>query len=239
MDPLEWPYRLRTARQKKRLVRKDLDKQLIELSRKQGELSKQRRDLPMISLRHPYHKCWKRQFVLHEDIKNLPNADFYQALLDKINTVKYHHDKSFKVKKRRKRQYGQKNICQTLMEISDFEWYKNWYKLSDKEQASFIRTESISINDRYLNVRYVYAEPWHFVLKVMPHIIYEVQLCDQVLEQEIAALDNYVERNNLWYRINRLTNGKSCKGWVYIEKPKYFNKLKNMPRYANKEAYLD
>lgn len=133
MDPLEWPYRLRTARQKKRLVRKDLDKQLIELSRKQGELSKQ----------------------------------------------------------------------------------------------------------RYLNVRYVYAEPWHFVLKVLPHIIYEVQLCDQVLEQEIAALDNYIARNNLWYRINRLTNGKSCKGWVYIEKPKYFNELKNMPRYANKEAYLD
>ncbi|MBC8032999.1 MAG: hypothetical protein H7Y03_02555 [Chitinophagaceae bacterium] len=73
----------------------------------------------------------------------------------------------------------------------------------------------------------------------MPHIIYEVQMHDEVLEQEIAELDNYVERNNLWHRINRLTNGRSYHRWVYIEKPKYYNELKNMPRYANKEAYLD
>ncbi|MBC8032998.1 MAG: hypothetical protein H7Y03_02550 [Chitinophagaceae bacterium] len=133
MDPQEWPYRLRTARQKKRLVKKDFDKQLIKLSRKQGELWKQRRNLPMIPLEHPYQKGWKRLFVLREDIQNLPNADFYQALLDKINTVKYHHDKSFKIKKRRKRRYGQKNIGQTLTEISDYDWYRNWYKLSDEE----------------------------------------------------------------------------------------------------------
>ena len=239
MDPLEWPYRLRTARQKKRLVKKDFDKQLIKLGRKQGELWKQRRNLPMIPLEHPYQKGWKRLFVLRNDIQNLPNADFYQALLDKINTVKYHHDKSFKIKKRRKRRYGQKNIGQTLTEISDYDWYRNRYKLSDEEQACFIRTESMSINSRYLDVRYVYAEPWRFVLKVMPHIIYEVQLHDEVLEQEIAELDSYIKRNNLWYRIHRLTNGRSDHCWHDFEKPKYYNELKNLPRYANKEAYLD
>lgn len=239
MDPLEWPYRLRTARQKKRLVKKDFDKQLIKLSRKQRELWEQQRNLPMIPLAHPYQKGWKRLFVLRENIQNLPNADFYQALLDKINTVKYHHDKSFKIKKRRKRRSGQKNIGQTLTEISDYDWKKNRYKLSDEEQAFFIRTESMSISAHYVNVRYVYAEPWRFVLKVMPHIIYEVQLHDEVLAQEIAALDNYVERNNLWHRINRLTNGRSYCGWTYIQKPKYYNELKNTPKYANKEAYMD
>lgn len=239
MDPLEWPYRLRTARKKTRLVKKDFDKQLINLSKKQSELWKQRRNLPMIPLEHPYQKGWKRLFVLRDDVQKLPNADFYQTLLDKINTVKYYHDKSFKIKRRRKRRYGHKNIGQTLTEISVYDWYRNRYKLSDDEQACFIRTESMSVSSRYVDVRYVYAEPWRFVLKVMPHIIYEVQLHDEVLEQEMAALNNYIERNNLWHRINRLTNGRRYHGWDYIEKPKYYNELKNIPRYANKEAYLD
>lgn len=239
MDPQEWSHRLRSARQKKRLVRKDRDKQLIRLDRKQSALWNRRRHLPMVPLEHPYQKGWKRLFVLRDDVKTLPNTAFYHTLLDKINTVKYHFDKSFKVKKRRKRRYGEKMISQSLREISECEWQRNHFQLTEEEQACFIRTESTDLKTRYTEVKYVYSETWRFVLKVMRHVVTEVKMVDEILEQELKAIDNHIDNNNLRPRIRRLTDGRSYHGWDYIEKPKYHNELKNIPRYANKEAYLD
>ncbi|NEU10147.1 hypothetical protein GZH53_17620 [Flavihumibacter sp. R14] len=239
MDPQEWLYRLRSARQKKRLVRKDRDKQLIRLDRRQSELLKIRWSLPMIPLDRPYQKGWKRLFVLRDDVQRSSNEAFHQALLDKINTVIYHFDKSFKVKKRRKRRYGQKTIPQSLREISDYDWQRNHFKLTEEEQAYFLKTETMHLKTRYTEVRYVYTETWRFVLKVMPHIITEVKMLDEILEQEIKSIDNHIDSNNLWPRIRRLTNGRSYRPWEYVEKPKYHNELKNMPAYGDKEAYLD
>ena len=95
MDLKEWSYRLKSARRKKRLVRKDFDKQLISLRKRNHELSVQKRSLPMVPVIHPYQRGWKRNFVLSDQIRRNDKADFYQQLLDKINTCKVHYDASF------------------------------------------------------------------------------------------------------------------------------------------------
>ena len=77
MDLHEMPYRLKSARQKRRLVKKDRDKQLIQLDKHQNLLWKQKRELPMIPLEHPYQKGWKRFFVLRKDVQQSAKAVFY------------------------------------------------------------------------------------------------------------------------------------------------------------------
>lgn len=122
MDTYELPCRIRSARQKQRLVKTDRDKQLIRLSKRRSELWIQRRELPMVPLEKPYQRGWKRYFVLRADIAFSVRAEFYTTLLAKINTVEYHHDKTFKRKKRRKGRYGYEIKKQSLRELTPYLW---------------------------------------------------------------------------------------------------------------------
>jgi hypothetical protein len=239
MDTYEWPCRIKSARRKRRLVKNDRDKQLIQLDKRRAELRQQKRNLPMVPLEHPYQQGWKRLFVLRDDIKRGPLAEFYEAMLKKINTVQYHHDRSFKFKKRRKKRYGYKMLKQELREIDRYDWDNNRLKLSESEQACFTRVSFVN-SYRKSDIKYVFTEPWRFVLKVMPHMVTQVKLHDVSLQQEIAVLDNHIENNFYEPRMHRLTNGRYYR-WKdeFDEQPKYINKLKNTPRYANKEAYLE
>jgi hypothetical protein len=56
MDIHNWPYIKKSARRKKRLVKKDFDKRLRQLSKKRQELSDQISDLPPVTLEKPYQK---------------------------------------------------------------------------------------------------------------------------------------------------------------------------------------
>lgn len=241
MDRHDWPYSLKSARRKKRLVKKDRDKQLIQLDKLHNSLRKERQNLPMIPLEHPYQKGWKRLFVLRKDVQKGPQAEFYQGILKKINDVKYHYDKSFKVKKHRRGRFQYLQRPQTLREITQQEWETNRLKLSDAEKHFFYQKEEWNDNRRCIVISYAFIEPWRFELKVEPHIIYEVKMHDEVLEQEIKAIDNRIKENGLWPKIHRLTNGRRYRHWAdnYFDKPKYFNKIKNQPMYADKEAYID
>ena len=241
MDRQDGPYRLKAARRKKRLVKKDRDKQLIQLSKLHNSLWKMKRDLPMIPLEHPYQKGWKRFFVLRKDIQQIKKAAFYQAILDKINTVEYNHDISFKKRKRRKQRYHYEERPQTLRPVYNNEWRSNKLKLTEAEQACFYRKEEWLPACQRINVTYVFTEAWRFVLVIKPHIVYEAKMVDELLEQELKAIDNRIARYNLWPQITKLNKGNCYKYWKVIsyEQPKYINKFKNQPMYTNKEAYLD
>src|SRR5882762_7889462 len=102
MDNHEWPRCVKSERRKKRLAKTDRDKQLIQLFKRRRELCEQSKLLPLVPLEHPYQRGWKRFFVVRDDVKRSEQAEFYQTLLEKINTTEYHYDKSFKRKKRRK-----------------------------------------------------------------------------------------------------------------------------------------
>jgi len=240
MDIHECPYRIKSVRRKKRLVKLDFDKNLIRLSKRRNQLWQLKRDLPMVPLEHPYQRGWKRLFVLRDDLRDTPKAEFYEEILKKINTVHYHYDPSFKFKKRRKRRYGYEMRKQELSEIDQYHWDSNRLKLFDSEKECFTRVEYTNMTHRHLEVKYVFSEPWRFVLKVMPYMVTQVKQHDYVLEREIAELDNYIDDNFLDPRIRRLTNGSRFRyRRDYVELHKYINKLKNTPRYSQIEAYLD
>jgi hypothetical protein len=78
------------------------------------------------------------------------------------------------------------------------------------------------------------------VLKVTPHMVTHTKLMDVDIERELSYIENHINNHNLWPRINWLTRGKSY-GWtdLFYERTKYINKIKNIPRYSQIEAYLD
>ena len=96
------------------------------------------------TIRHPYQRGWKRFFVLRDDVNRSPKAEFYETLLTKINTVEYHHDKSFKRKKRRKGRNVYVVKQQLLREFYDYSWQVNRMKLTEDEKTCFTRVEFIN-----------------------------------------------------------------------------------------------
>lgn len=122
MNVHEWSCRIKSVRRKKRLVRTDRDKQLIQLAKRHSALLEQKAKLPWVPLEEPYQRGWKRFFVLRDDVKCSPQAEFYETLLTKINTVEYHRDKSFKCKRRRKGKYGYVIRKQALKEFDLHRW---------------------------------------------------------------------------------------------------------------------
>ena len=240
MNTHEWPCRIKSARRKRRLVKTDRDKQLIKLYKRRNELWEQRTLLPMVPLEHPYQRGWKRFFVLRDDMRHSPRKDFNEALLPKINTVEYHRDRSFKRKKRRKQRYVYRVKAQMLHELSQHSWDNNRVKLTVEERACFIRIETFDVKTYRIDVRYVFAEPWRYVLKVVPNMVTHAKLMDADIEKELSYIDDHIDNHNLAPRIDLLTRGRGYhwNGWYY-ERAKYINKLKNTPRYAGKEAYLE
>jgi len=239
MDPHEWPRCIKSARRKKRLVKKDRDKQLIQLDKRRDELWKQRNLLPMVPLENPYQRGWKRFFVLRHDVKHSVRKEFYEALLPKINTVEYHQDRSFKRKKRRKQRYVYQEKAQILHEISQHSWDVNRINLTEDEKVCFTRVETFDVKTYRTDVKYVFTEPWRFVLKVAPNIITHFKLMGVDIEKQLSYIDGYINNNHLAPRIHRLTNGRYYY-WKdeFNERAKYINKFKNIPRYRPKEAYL-
>lgn len=240
MDTHEWACRIKSARRKKRLVKTDRDKQLIKLDKRIKQIDEQLRSMPIVAIDKPYQRGWKRTFVLTGDMKQSPKAEFYEVLLNKINTVSYHHDKSFKRKKRRKCRYVFKEMEQLLQDFAPYEWNANKANLTDEEKLCFTRVETIDANSRNIKVNYVFSEPWRYALKVIPHIVTHVKLMDADLKSESSVIANHIKNYDLWPRINLLIRGKSYSWhYRYYEREKYINQLKNMPRYCSKEAYLD
>jgi len=239
MNTHELSYRIKSARRKKRLAIKDRDKQLIQLDKRSRELWHQKRHLPLVPLEQPYQRGWKRFFVLRVNAKYGVKADFYEAVLAKINTVVHHHDKMFKRKKRRKWRYGYEVEQQSLREFDTYSWNANRVGLTEEEKACFIRIEIFDVRTRCVDVKYVFAEPWRYVLKIKPHIVTHIRLIDVDIERELAYIEGYIANHMLSPRINLLTRGKRYNYKRSFERLRYINKIKNIPRNSRKEAYLD
>jgi hypothetical protein len=201
-------YRLKSARQKKRARKGDLDKQLIQLDKLRTKLRHDKERLPWVPLAEPYQKGWKRFFVLREDIRRSKDADFYQTLLDKINTVHYSRDKAFRIRKRRMRRYIYTVETQAVREIQVWEWNGPKLKLTERERMHFFRYERWCPSGKYWKASYVFTEPWRFVLRIRPHMITEQRMINANLEAELQRLKNYIERNSLSGKIYKLTRSK-------------------------------
>src|SRR5882757_7565214 len=94
-------YRLRTARQKKRMQREDFEKRLLRLDRDRKKLVRQQNDLGYKPLIPPYQRGWNRSFVLKEGVTADKHKAFFQGILDKINTYDWSYRKDFWIRRRR------------------------------------------------------------------------------------------------------------------------------------------
>lgn len=228
--------KIKSTRQKKRLSKKDLDKQLRRIYKLNETLYQQKLSLPLVPLAEPYQRGWKRMFILKEDVARSKQADFYRDLLKKINTVEYSPNKSFTKKKRRKRKKVYEIRPQYLRDFYTWEWHHPKCKLTDAEKAHFSLKEYWCSQQKTIIFKYVFTEPWHFILQVRPNMVTHTKMVDETLERAIQQLENHIERNHLRPVMNRLIHGASYRRRRDMENEREQNPLKNKPLYKILEA---
>ena len=232
--------RLKNARRKKQLVKKNFTKQLIQLFKTENILWKERNNLPFIPLEKPYQKGWERSFFLREDLAILSNADFYKSLLHKINTYQYFHNKTFKKQKRKYKKYVYHEKPHLLREFSEQEWASSKLELSEKEKALFEKQEGWCIICKCFKVSFRFIESWRFVLKIKPNIITHKKMINEILEQELAEISDHITKNNLRFKMNKIKSGYinyHCK-WD-LNKLKNENPLKNKSENEIYQEYIN
>lgn len=201
--------RIKSARRKTRLQKKDKEKQLIQLDKKQRDLRNQKWNLPLLPLDIPYQKGWKRFFVLRDDVARSKNADLFNELLSKINTIQYSNNKSFTKRKQKKRKKVEIETMQELEFYYEWQWKDSKIcKLTEKERTFFIAINRWSKTTKRFYTLFVITEPWRFVLKIKPHFITHYKMHDNVLEQQIAELENHIENHHLQHKMAKLTKGR-------------------------------
>lgn len=238
----DWPYMLasrclRTKRRKKRAQKDDFQKQLLEIGRLEDTLELQRKNLPFLPLPEPYQKGWKRFFVLREDVARSENAPFYELLLRKINTIEYSKSKSFIYRERRDKKQVRSERLQYLQEFESYEWNRPDNPLTARERKLFTMVEKRR-KGRTVQL-YRFSEPWRYVLKIEPHFITHHKVVDEVLEQRISQLNNFIDRRNLRNAMCKAEYGCSLVRKRFDEKEKYRDPWKGFPLHRKLGAALD
>lgn len=220
-------YRLRTARQKKRMRYKDFDKQLIKLFKEERDLRKQINNLGFKELKPPVQKGWIRHFILRDDVVNGPHAVFFENILKKINTYEYHWRRDFKIKIKR---FGKKFYIvkeQQLRKLWEYRFRE--LEFTDAERQFFYEVWEPDYDGKW-HKRICFKEPWRFVLVIRPNMIDKERIVDGALESRKKQIENYLEKNDLDGRQMRLLFG-SWKRWSTNKEFEKYNEVslfKNM-----------
>jgi hypothetical protein len=206
-------YPMRSARQKKRMVYEDLDKHLIQLYREERILHLQKRNLGWEGLAQPYQRGWTRSFELRDDVVRSGGAIFFASILRKINTKYWCYRKDFMIKKRKlgKKIYTVKQ--QNLLEPDPCHFAK--LKFTDKEKQFFHMREYFKSGT--IEKKYVFNEPWRFVVCTRPNIITRVRKTDPEIERQLEEINSFLRKNNYRNRQIRLTRGNLKKYWKSYE----------------------
>lgn len=221
-------YRLRNARQKKRMQYEDFDKHLIQLYKEERALYKQQRNLGWEPLIPPVQKGWKRFFVLRDDVARSRNAEFFQNILNKINTYDWSYRKDFKIKKRK---FGRKKyVVKEQFLLKPDEHFFSRLNFSEKEKMFFYPQHIWVKGSGKIVKRYVFIEPWRFVLRVKPNMINRVRARDNVMEARIKAIKNFLKRSDLeWKQIKLLDGNCRWRHFNDFEKHNEAYPFKNWP----------
>ncbi|MDR2848243.1 MAG: hypothetical protein LBV39_03965 [Bacteroidales bacterium] len=209
-------FNLPSARQKKRKVRKDLDKRLLAQERELQKVHRLIRNLGYEDLAVPYQQGWKRHFVLRDDVAQSARASFFAEILAKINVVQFSSRKDFKKKRRRRgrsgyivrEQYLQTPALRAFQEMKFTEEEVGWFQ----EETYFCPFGKCQ------RIRYVFREPWRFVLKTEPNMITKRHRIDLNLERRKQELD-YIYRYPTRARLDWLS-GRTWYSWYYREDPR-------------------
>jgi hypothetical protein len=76
--------------------------------------------------------------------------------------------------------------------------------------------------------RYVFSEPWRFVLKVRPNMITKIRKIDAELESRMQEINSFLKRNDYQGRLSRLKGERyKWKEW----------KLKNYEKHTEADLF--
>lgn len=230
--------RLKDAKRKKRLVKKDFEKQLLKLDKKSTEIWKAIRELPLVPIENPYQKGWKRFFVVREDVLKSKEGEFFENLLLKINTFQYSNQKKFTERKRRNQKKVDAPKEQKLLDLFPRELNCEKLNLSDKEKKYFEQVEKwCAINKNFRTV-FQFTESWRYVLKIKPNIITHKQSIDSDLESQYNRLENYITNKDLRRKINKIKGIEGYYNYDYL-KVKNKNPLKQKNLKTIYEMFLN
>lgn len=196
---------IKSKRQKKRAIKEDKTKRIIQLLKRQKELALFYKSLPLVPLETPYQLGWKRTFVLIKEERDAPQAAFYNEILDYINTVQYCSDGSFKEKVHKRSRRPKVSRVQKLHEPNCYQWNcKN--PLNEKQKSLFSARERLSACGTLWITCFVFNEPWRFELKIEPYIITHQKPHAPDIKSELKRIDNFLDRNYWWPHVWRLTD---------------------------------
>jgi hypothetical protein len=242
MDTTLLPYRVKSARRKRRLQTEDRDRQLRRLEKEYKRLRKLKEELPWVPLEKPYQKGWKRLFVLRPDIQKGDKAEFYQQILDYINDVQYHYDESFKQPKRKGRWH--RYYFESLPKLGTLRGFYRGNKpleLTPEQRACFVKAPRWDESQYLWTYHYEFTQPELFEIAVLPHLIYQEKLHDDGLERAMAFIDDFLYSPPNRDRLVKIQGGyyKNCYSRVLPERLKYVNPLKNKPFCRILDEYMD
>jgi len=233
---------LPSRRWKIRSIRTARDKMLRALDKEHTRIWRQIHNLGYEELNPPVQKGYKRLFVLTEATQYNNRAEFYQGILDKINTIRYSPDKIFKQKKRKigkwRYQYRKE---QKLQEPESWDFLRG-NKFTEKEMRYFYPVEYYFYPGKCWRTKYLFIESWRFELRTRKNWITKVKRKDPSLEQYRDELGDFLDRKENYRRLVKMRGGNGY-AWkkVHNEKEnrkKYaYNSLKNKPLYRIVEEY--
>lgn len=228
-------YNLPSRRWKIRRIKTGRDKRILDLDRECDRINEMIRGLGYVPLIPPVQRGWKRSFVLRPDVMQDKHAAFYQQILDKINTTEYSSRKDFKVKKRRfgKRLYILRS--QKLKEPDEYCFRR--MQFSEREQLYFYKREEYHYPSKSMQVRYVFAEQWRLILKIQPNMITKTRRRDWELERRLDEINDYMDRNVLHRRLDKLRGYPSRYYYRDNKKKHPDNPLKNKPVHEIMDEY--
>lgn len=221
--------RIRSKRTKIRLKKEDFEKYIRRQNKLRRKLWRMRQEIPLVPLPEPYQKGFVRYFVLREDIARDKKADFFNQILEKINTYQYSDNRKFQKKKRKRGKKIYVSREQKLWKIPQWQFpeYRN-LKFDEKEQAYFVKTEEYNPQRKTFETFYEFREAWRFVLRVKPYMITHYKPLDLDLERELAQLNKFLDNHKVRGIIQKKIVGRSY-AWKDVEKKKGKEKYKYNP----------
>jgi hypothetical protein len=201
-------FRLRSLRSRKRIVKKDVEKQIRKKYKRSKELWEARRNIPLVPLETPYQKGFVRFFVVRDDVKRSKDGNFFQGILNKINTKMYSETRKFLKKKRK---FGRRIYVvreQKLIQLSAYQWNDPKLGLTTREKQYFLKREEYNPFRKKYNIYYEFIEPWRFTLSVKPYMITHYKPLRSDLEKKIDELDSYLSQHKVAGIIHKTMYGK-------------------------------
>lgn len=211
------------------------DKKIIGLYKELRHLWKIISEMEYEELEKPIQKGYKRHFELKEDVRLGKDADFFQGILNRINTVQYSKNKQFK--KGRSKRLGKykyrKRGNPTLLDLTE----RQFKTLGEREKLYFYQIETYYSNTKLWVTRYRFAEPWLFELRVRPNLFTKVQKRNWEAEHREKEIESFLVTKRQFTKTEKTRKVYSwcLENWNYLSP--LANPLRNKPLHEVMEEY--